>query len=201
MENDADIHYVQPKTARGQRRVQKILNAAADLIVEEGLDTLTTNAVAKRAQTSIGSVYQFFPNKESILLALADQYRMDLNHILDESLERTLHSCNFSEQLDNLIEKIVLYEVHHLALGVIFQPYKGMATDLLFNEVMSRLVRLLTLWAPHMSREESHLHADICLRVMVALLPVTHDKSEIRMDGVRELKNVLKNYLMPLLKN
>ncbi len=42
--------------------------------MEVGYDATTTNAVALRAQTSIGSLYEFFPNKEALARALADRY-------------------------------------------------------------------------------------------------------------------------------
>ena len=54
-----------PKQKRGQQRVEQILDAAARLIVAEGYENVSTNAIAKEANTSIGSLYQFFPNKDA----------------------------------------------------------------------------------------------------------------------------------------
>lgn len=198
MEKNTDALYVQPKTTRGQQRVDLILEAAADLIVEEGVDALTTNAVAKRAQTSIGSLYQFFPNKESIMVALGDRYRCALQTILDNALEMASTSSDFSEQLECIVENVIQFEVNNLAFGLICQPTTGVPADSLVKEVTFRLVDLLSMWVPEMSTDEKSLHAEVCIRVMAALLPITHVDSQIRPEGVRELKNVLRNYLTPL---
>lgn len=63
-----------PRQDRGQRRVEKILDAAAELIAEGGVEAASTNAIAARSDTSVGSLYQFFPNKEAIVQALATRY-------------------------------------------------------------------------------------------------------------------------------
>lgn len=63
-----------PKSKRGQQRVEKILDAAAELFAQQGYEATTTNQIAAHVTTSIGSLYQFFPNKESILEALAVRY-------------------------------------------------------------------------------------------------------------------------------
>lgn len=72
-----------PRTQRGQQRVRLILDAAADMLVEMGYAALTTNHIAARADISIGSLYQYFKNKDCVLEALADRYLDDLNNVLD----------------------------------------------------------------------------------------------------------------------
>src|SRR5262245_30661469 len=54
--------------------MERILDAAAMLFAEQGYDAATTEAIAERAGTSIGSVYQFFPNKVAIFNAIALRY-------------------------------------------------------------------------------------------------------------------------------
>jgi AcrR family transcriptional regulator len=56
-----------PQQMRGQQRVERILEAAAEVFGETGFENATTNLIAERANTSIGSLYQFFPNKQSII--------------------------------------------------------------------------------------------------------------------------------------
>ena len=64
----------QPKQARSQERVKQILDVAEQLFLEVGYDSTTTRAIAARANVSVGSLYQFFPDKEAILKALAVRY-------------------------------------------------------------------------------------------------------------------------------
>lgn len=55
-----------PKQARSKMTVEAIIEAAAYILIEQGWDNLTTNAVAERAGVNIGSLYQYFPNKLAI---------------------------------------------------------------------------------------------------------------------------------------
>ena len=59
-----------PLQARSQRRVAHVLDTAAQLIDEVGPDTITTGMIAKAAGVSIGWLYDFFPNRESIFEAI-----------------------------------------------------------------------------------------------------------------------------------
>jgi AcrR family transcriptional regulator len=63
----------QPVQARGKRTVDTILEATAQILQDEGEASLTTNRVAERAGFSIGTLYQYFPNKDAILVALANR--------------------------------------------------------------------------------------------------------------------------------
>lgn len=59
-----------PSQQRSAERVERMLNACADLLEEEGYDALSTTRIAERAGVAIGSLYQFFPDKRAIAQAL-----------------------------------------------------------------------------------------------------------------------------------
>lgn len=63
-----------PTQARARTTVEAILRAAAHILRTSGWDACNTNAVARRAGVSIGSLYQYFPSKEALLAALAEQH-------------------------------------------------------------------------------------------------------------------------------
>jgi AcrR family transcriptional regulator len=66
----------QPKQARSSELVAAILDAAAQVLAREGAQRFTTARVAERAGVSIGSLYQYFPNKAAILFRLqSDEWR------------------------------------------------------------------------------------------------------------------------------
>ena len=62
-----------PRQARAAETVAAILEAAAQILEAGGLAAFTTNAVAERAGVSIGTLYQYFVDKNALLLALARQ--------------------------------------------------------------------------------------------------------------------------------
>jgi AcrR family transcriptional regulator len=63
----------QPAQSRSTATVSAILEAAARILEERGLDGYTTNAIAERAGISIGSLYQYFPGKDAVTIALAER--------------------------------------------------------------------------------------------------------------------------------
>ena len=81
----------QPKQARSAGLVATILEAAVQVLRSEGAPRFTTARVAERAGVSIGSVYQYFPNKASILFRLqSDEWRQtaELRRIILEDVQR-----------------------------------------------------------------------------------------------------------------
>lgn len=77
-----------PAQARGELRVESILDAAEAEIAEVGYDAATTERIAKRAKASIGSVYQFFPNKRAIFDAIAARHLALVKEVFEELLAK-----------------------------------------------------------------------------------------------------------------
>ncbi len=63
-----------PRQQRSHATWDAILQAAAQLFGQLGYAATTTNKVAERAGVSIGSLYQYFPDKDALLLALAERH-------------------------------------------------------------------------------------------------------------------------------
>ena len=94
-----------PMQQRSTTRVTLLLDAAAALIDENGIDGLTTSDVAARSESSVGVVYRYYPNIQSLLLALAARN-------LERFTERTVHlldsqSTEFLSGLDPVIDLAV----------------------------------------------------------------------------------------------
>ncbi|QWP77084.1 TetR family transcriptional regulator [Lysobacter sp. K5869] len=62
-----------PKQARANELVSAVLEAAAQVLAKEGAQRFTTARVAERAGVSVGSLYQYFPNKAAILFRLQSE--------------------------------------------------------------------------------------------------------------------------------
>lgn len=70
------------RQARAQDTVRAIVVAAARILQSEGVEGLTTNHIAAVAGVSVGSLYQYFPNKEAVVVALIrDQLDRDDAHL------------------------------------------------------------------------------------------------------------------------
>ncbi|KJH69574.1 TetR/AcrR family transcriptional regulator [Aliterella atlantica] len=77
----------QPKQERSQATVEAILLATTHILTENGYDQLTTNRVAERAGVSIGSLYQYFPNKQALIFALAEHHANEMVQLAQHHLE------------------------------------------------------------------------------------------------------------------
>lgn len=86
---DRVVMRTEPVQQRSAERIEMLLDAAAALIDEGGIDGVTTSAVAKRSRSSVGVVYRYFPNIQSLLRALAVRN-------LERYLARVLEGVNAS---------------------------------------------------------------------------------------------------------
>lgn len=77
-----------PRQARSRATVETILTASARILVRRGFDGFTTNEVAEAAGVSIGSLYQYFPNKEALVAALIEQHVEGMNTAIFSELTR-----------------------------------------------------------------------------------------------------------------
>ena len=64
----------EPRQSRAKETVEVLLTAAARILTSEGFEALTTNRVATVAGVSVGSLYQYFPNKEALVRALCERH-------------------------------------------------------------------------------------------------------------------------------
>ena len=77
-----------PRQPRSRATVDTILEATARVLVKHGFDGTTTNAVASAAGVSIGSLYQYFPNKEALVAALVERHVEDMGRAIVEELAK-----------------------------------------------------------------------------------------------------------------
>lgn len=160
-----------PRQGRGQQRVEKILAAAADVLAEVGYENATTNAIAARAETAIGSLYQYFPNKEAIIEALGERYAQDMHQRLTETAA-ALGGLRLPDVLTRLAEAMSAYYLANPGFQAIFQL------------------------SPHLQAVGSKLHQAIIDEVAVLIAPQTQ-----QMDGRRRrlCAEVIVSAFKPLL--
>jgi AcrR family transcriptional regulator len=100
--------------------VARILDAAARIFQEQGYAGATTNDIADEAGVSIGSLYQYFPNKDAVLVALAHQHIESATAGLTDLLGRLRADSAFEpivrEVVHFLVEQHDLDELHVLVM-------------------------------------------------------------------------------------
>ena len=91
-----------PEQDRSRATVDAIMSAAAHVLVRAGYAAFTTNRVAEKAGVSIGSLYQYFPNKDSLLGELMKRHLNDIESTLEAALQNVA-----SAPLEELIRTAV----------------------------------------------------------------------------------------------
>jgi AcrR family transcriptional regulator len=91
------------KQARSEATVEAIIQAGAQVFERHGYAAASTNRIAERAGVSIGSLYQYYPNKDAILLELARRHVADSTAQLAPHLERLNRGARWDEVLPGLV--------------------------------------------------------------------------------------------------
>jgi len=191
-----------PRQQRGQRRIEAILDAAERLFAAMGYEATSTNQIAAEAHTSIGSLYQFFPNKEAILRALVARSQEQMRDVLDEVFASDpQEELSPDELLDRLLDPLIaLYARGYRMLALfVALPRTGdgaLAGEPLVEEIVRRLDARLARRMPGLSVERRKLSVRMIVETVRALMPLmTTAEGQVRPEAVTELKRMLRAYI------
>ena len=105
-----------PQQARSNDLVAAILEAAIQVLAQEGAARFTTTRVADRAGVSVGSIYQYFPNKAAILFRLQSDEWQQTSRMLGDTLREASRSP--PERVRRLVHAFVKSECDEAAMRV-----------------------------------------------------------------------------------
>jgi AcrR family transcriptional regulator len=94
------------KQSRSLATVEAILTATTHILTENGYDQLTTNRVAERAGVSIGSPYQYFPNKGALIFALAEHHANEMAKLAQYHLAES-GNCSVLDVLRQIVKAAI----------------------------------------------------------------------------------------------
>ena len=101
----------------------RILKATASLIARSGLDAVTTNAIARQARLPVGTLYQFFPNREAVLQALIESQLSALDEPLRPLLEPG--QLSIAERVEKIIDVLFVTYRRLPALAQLMHASRG----------------------------------------------------------------------------
>jgi len=166
-----------PKQARSQVTVDAILQAAAQVFERHGYAAGTTNRIAARAGVSIGTVYQYFPNKDAIMVALIHRHLAAGSQILAPLLAAFLERPPpVARGLEQLVAAMVGLHRHQPRLHrVLFEECPrppGLQHEL--NQTRRAAAAAVTRWLdsrPEVGVSDTRVAADLVVQVLEG---VTH---------------------------
>ncbi len=135
-----------PSQARSRALVESLLEATARILMQDGWDALTTNRVAKAAGVSVGSLYQYFPNKEALVSGLVEGWADELTQHL-VALGPALADAPVHEAIGTLVEATlaVTREDASLHRSVLLQLPRIGALEF-FERLNQRVADVLAEW-------------------------------------------------------
>lgn len=192
-----------PTQARSLQRVERILDAAANVFAEAGYDTATMEAIALRAETSIGSVYQFFPNKLAIFDAVAARYLEHSSLLFDALMNEEALARPWEELVDAFIDAFFAFHRAEIGFRAVWSSMKlspefiakGDALNVAFAR---RIEAVLKTQARSLTKGKRVLVARMIVEIVSAMLIFssrTEDPFGARVMG--ETKVLVRRYLEP----
>lgn len=201
----SDSLRAQPKQKRGQRRVDAILNAASERFAEVGYENATIIEIAARADTSVGSLYQFFANKEAILKALVERYVERASVVFAGMEVEAFPEMTLEQSIKAILVPLKAFIRDNRDFQVIFSSPTGSTyvdeTIRSMDEAfLARTGASLLQARPNMRPEDLRKYSLVCMVIMKGLLGLAHHSSELTLDEVfEELEAVYLRYLTPLM--
>lgn len=188
-----------PKQARSLERVNRILEMAAAIFVEQGYTAATTKQIAAEAEVPIGTLYQFFPDKTAILQALAEQYTDLLNQQLQVFETEAMMQLPLSEYVNRLTQGIDGFFRENPGYRATFveittsMPEINEATD---NQLVQAFVRIFSKLNDVLSAEDCEAIAFVLVKAMGNLLWISSGQApDFRQRLVQETQRLAFNYL------
>ena len=189
-----------PIQLRGEKRVAELLEAAAAVFAEVGYDAATMRDIAARAGASIGSLYQFYPNKDVVARALKTQYCEELRNLWGDLVSvgaKTTTSRLVDHFLDVTISAI---EEHPAIIRLMDAPRSTNPSADIRESLRQQLVELFLARKPRMSPINAHRYAEITVQMVRALLWLYVDAELSEREAlIAEIKSALVSYLSPRL--
>lgn len=147
-----------PTQQRSRERVERMLDIAMGLIAEAGSDALRMSEVAEKAGVSIGSLYQYFPDKAAIIRTLAERYNAQGRACVAAELAKVAKIGDLPTALERVTDG---YYTMFIAEPVMLDIWSGTQADKTLQE---------------MDAEDGRAHASMLSDVLARLYPAADFK-------------------------
>jgi AcrR family transcriptional regulator len=191
-----------PTQERAKKRVERIIDAASHVFAEEGFEAATMESIAARAETSIGSIYQFFPNKLSLFNALARHYHDKLRAFFDLLLGGPLLDQPWADILDAGIDAFSLFHEQEpgfraVWVGLHLTPEVVTEGEAINREFAKRIETVLAAKLEGLPAAMRPVVATMMVEILTAMLIVSARRPAEAKALMTETKALLRRYLAP----
>jgi AcrR family transcriptional regulator len=189
-----------PTQERSKKRVESILDAAAVEFVQVGYDNSTVDAIAERAGTSVGSIYQFFPNKQALFEALSERCIQRTKEVFEEALTPKVMQKGWEAILGRMLEAYYEWECTDITARAIYRNLHlyGIieAADRALNtELVERAGQLLAFYSDLPPARRRVVATTIVNAANSFLFYARQEKESFARKMLEETKTMLIRYL------
>lgn len=190
-----------PLQSRSRERLERILDAGEQELAQVGYDAATMQAIADRAGTSIGSVYQFFPNKKALFDAIFTRYMAQVRALFDGLLTPENAALPWPDLLDLAIDTCHEFTTRAPGFRAIWlqssiSPELLDTSDALNDEMAERIALLLAAYAKGLGRKELPVVATVIVETISVMIFVAGRRGEPMASQIlNETKVLLRRYV------
>jgi AcrR family transcriptional regulator len=159
-----------PAQGRSKATVDAIVQATARVLLKDGYEACTTNRVAETAGVSIGSVYQYFPNKESLVVAVMEGHLTQLQEALSVRLgELTREDLSLPTVVQEMVGAMLdLNRIQPKLHRVLLEQVPRIGAMKRLHELNDLYVPLVTAWLEAHQEQLNLPSASVAAYVIVA---------------------------------
>ncbi len=200
-----EFHRTLPKQKRGRQRVEAILNAASEVFAEVGYEAATIIEIAARSNTAVGSLYQFFSNKEAILFAIVERYVAAATDTFSNMPIEAFPDMTMEQSIKSILVPLREFLRDNRDFQVIFSTSRGPAfleatIRAMDEDFLARNDAALAQARPNLKAADRRKYSLVCMVIMKAMLGMTNYTTELSYDEIfDELEAVYVRYLTPVM--
>lgn len=192
-----------PTQERGRRRVESILDAAAEVFAKSGFDAATIDAIAERAECSVGSIYRFFDNKQALFSAIAETCLERSAAVFASAVTPERMAAGWEALVEGFLDTYLEWErtdVRVRALYTNLQMYAAYeAKDAaMMSSLIDQSALLIATFAPSLKPKKRRLVATTVVNTATSFLFLARSASDREAKALLgETKLLLLRYLRP----
>ncbi len=190
-----------PAQERSRERVARILDAAAHEFAERGVESATIEQIAERAETSVGSIYQFFPNKLALYEAIGAKYLDEVRALFAILVSDEAPSVPWRDLVAATVDAFA--ELHRSSVtfraiwsNITYSRRFFTAGQEMNRELSERTEAVFGKLAKHVPPARRKLLATVTIEAMSAMLLLSADKPRAQANALLdEAKVLVQRYL------
>ncbi len=190
-----------PRQKRAKETYKRVLDVAARLLDEEGVERISTNLIAEKADVTPPTLYRYFPNKYAVLRALGDRLMQEQNEVFDAFLTEAGDSVDAQMETtyQNLVETLRVTEQHPGGLSIMRAlravPTLQQVRLASHHQVTDAWVEHLSALLPHIPKSELWIKARLTVDIGYTAIEMAMEEPSLSSETVlREAATAMNAY-------